>query len=69
MVGPVRLDQDLHNLPYIAPKAEFEEKVLTRYPHPGTGAVSWGLRRNVLTSRRPCSKVFASLRRPSRPRY
>ena len=37
MVGPVRLDQDLNSLPYIPPKAEFEERVLTRYPHPGTG--------------------------------
>jgi hypothetical protein len=37
MVGPVSLDQDLNSLPYIAPKAEFEERVLTRYPHPGTG--------------------------------
>jgi N-acetylneuraminic acid mutarotase len=33
MVGPVRLDQDLRKLPYIAPKPEFEERVLTRYPH------------------------------------
>src|ERR1700745_3270396 len=37
MVGPVSLDQDLRNLPYVAPKEEFEERVLTRYPHPGTG--------------------------------
>ena len=37
MVGPVRLDQDLRNLPYVPPKEEFEERVLTRYPH-GTGA-------------------------------
>src|SRR6266496_2143824 len=40
MVGPVRLDQDLRDLPFIPPKAEFEERVLTRYPHgtaqPGT---------------------------------
>jgi len=36
MVGPVRLDQDLRNLPYVAPKPEFEERVLTRYPH-GSG--------------------------------
>ncbi len=35
MVGPVRLDQDLRSLPYVAPKEEFEEKVITRYPHPG----------------------------------
>src|SRR6266481_3482082 len=33
MVGPVRQDQQLRDLPYIAPKAEFEERVLTRYPH------------------------------------
>src|SRR5206468_11296795 len=36
MVGPVRLDQDLRNLPYVAPKEEFEERRLTRYPHLGT---------------------------------
>src|SRR6266545_3428755 len=36
MVGPVRMDQDLRNLPYIAPKPREEERVLTRYPH-GTG--------------------------------
>src|SRR5256886_6861014 len=36
MVGPLRLDQDLRNLPYIAPNPEFEEKRLTRYPHPET---------------------------------
>ena len=35
MVGPVRLDQDLRNLPYVAPKKEFEERRLTRYPHSG----------------------------------
>src|SRR6478672_528131 len=37
MVGPVSVDQDLRNLPYVAPKEEFEERVLTRHPHPGTG--------------------------------
>jgi hypothetical protein len=36
MVGPVQLDQDLRSLPYIAPKEEFEERALTRYPHEGT---------------------------------
>src|SRR6266446_723354 len=40
MVGPVRLDQDLRNLPYVAPKKEFEERRLTRYPHLGTGETS-----------------------------
>jgi len=33
MVGPVALNMDLRELPYIAPKEEFEERVLTRYPH------------------------------------
>ena len=33
MVGPVRLDQDLRNLPYVPPKEEFDERILTRYPH------------------------------------
>src|SRR5215471_7724048 len=40
MVGPVRLDQDLRTLPYVAPKEEFEERRLTRYPHLGTGQTS-----------------------------
>jgi len=31
LVGPVRLDQDLRKLPYVAPKQEFEERRLTRY--------------------------------------
>ena len=35
-VGPVRLDQDLRKLPYVAPKEEFEERRLMRYPHEGT---------------------------------
>ena len=37
MVGPVRLDKDLRDLPYIAPKQEFEERALMRHPHPGVG--------------------------------
>ena len=37
MVGPVRLNQDLRKLPYVPPKEESDERVLTRYPH-GTGA-------------------------------
>jgi Kelch motif len=32
MVGPVRLDRDLRDLPWVAPKAEFEEKILFRHP-------------------------------------
>ena len=36
MVGPVLLTQDLRKLPYVAPKEEFDEQALTRYPH-GTG--------------------------------
>src|SRR5215831_10476037 len=40
MVGPVRLDQDLRTLPYVAPKKEFEQRRLTRYPHLGTGQAS-----------------------------
>src|SRR5262245_9339826 len=38
MVGPVRLDQNLRNLPYIPQEGETEEQRLTRYPHPKTGA-------------------------------
>src|SRR5438445_2369869 len=40
MVGPVRLDQDLRSLPYVAPKKEFEQRRLTRYPHLDTGTTS-----------------------------
>src|SRR4029077_609273 len=39
MVGPVRQDQDLRNLPYMPPRGESEEEgPRTRYPHPNTGA-------------------------------
>jgi len=34
MVGPVMLNKDLRELPYVAPNEEIEEKRLTRYPHP-----------------------------------
>ena len=37
LIGPVRQNVDLRNLPYVAPKAEFEERRLMRYPHDGTG--------------------------------
>ena len=40
MIGPVVMNQDLRNLPYVAPKEEFEERRLTRYPHLGTGQTS-----------------------------
>ena len=42
MVGPVSLDQDLRNLPYIAPKPESEEDrgPLSRFPHVGTDQTS-----------------------------
>src|SRR6476469_7127488 len=41
MVGPVRLDQDLRSLPYVAPKQEFEERgPRTRYPHLDTDQAS-----------------------------
>src|SRR6266545_7642200 len=38
MVGPVVLNADLRDLPYIAPKREVEERRLTRYPLPENGA-------------------------------
>jgi hypothetical protein len=38
MVGPVALNADLRDLPYIAPKREVEERRLTRYPFPENGA-------------------------------
>src|SRR5438552_14243887 len=37
MVGPASLDQDLRTLPYVAPKQEFEEQRLMRYPHNARG--------------------------------
>ena len=40
MVGPVRLDQDLRNLPWVPGKKEVEERRLTRYPHLGTEQTS-----------------------------
>ena len=42
MVGPVRLDQDLRNLPYIPQEGETEEQPLTRYPH-GTAQAGYGI--------------------------
>src|SRR5438552_17801348 len=33
MVGPVRVDQDLRSLPYVAPKKEFDAQVLTPHGH------------------------------------
>ena len=33
MVGPVAQNHDLRSLPYVPPKEEFEERILTRYPH------------------------------------
>src|SRR3954462_14133484 len=44
MVGPVRLDRDLRDLPWVAPKAEHEDQPLYRHPRPqtlpGTSAAS-----------------------------
>jgi hypothetical protein len=37
LIGPVRTTTDVKHLPYVAPKGEHEERILTRYPH-GTGA-------------------------------
>jgi hypothetical protein len=34
LVGPVRLDQDLRDLPWVAPKPEHEEQPLYRHPRP-----------------------------------
>ena len=42
MVGPIRLDQDLRNLPFIPQEAETEAHPLTRYPHRNTGAQTSG---------------------------
>src|SRR5476649_17772 len=39
MIGPVAMNQDLRNLPYVAPKQkEEEERRLTRYPFPLAGS-------------------------------
>jgi hypothetical protein len=39
MVGPARLNKDLRTLPYIPQEQETEERRLTRYQFPGTGAL------------------------------
>src|SRR4029077_2918603 len=38
MVGPVMLNTDLRDLPYVPPKEEFEERRLMRYPFPLSGS-------------------------------
>ena len=38
MVGPVIMNTNLRNLPYVEPKREVEERRLTRYPFPEDGA-------------------------------
>jgi hypothetical protein len=37
LVGPVALNMNLRNLPYVAPTVEIEEQRLTRYPFPLSG--------------------------------
>jgi hypothetical protein len=37
MVGPVSVDQDIRKLKHVPAREEFEEKILTRHPHPATG--------------------------------
>src|SRR5215472_13472936 len=37
LIGPVTMNQDLRNLPYVAPKQKEEERRLTRYPFPLSG--------------------------------
>src|SRR5207302_4397398 len=62
LIGPVSQNVDLRALPYIAPKPEFEERVLTRSPR-GTGqaGASTGYGSSGLAS------VQAVLRKISRP--
>jgi hypothetical protein len=38
MVGPVAMNMNLRDLPYIAPKREHEERRLMRFPHNGDGS-------------------------------
>src|SRR6266576_518570 len=38
MIGPVMLNTNLRDLPYVPNPGESEEQVRTRYPHPKTGA-------------------------------
>jgi Kelch motif len=38
MIGPVAMNQDLRNLPYVPPKQKEEERRLTRYPFPLAGS-------------------------------
>src|SRR5262245_50275475 len=61
MIGPVMMNTDLRKLPYVAPKEEFEERRLTRYPHLGTGAptapVSPYLQKLMKSISRPMPKM------------
>ena len=40
MVGPVLQTQNLRDLPYVPQEEEFDEQVLTRYPHGTVHAAS-----------------------------
>src|SRR5262249_23125793 len=61
MIGPVMMNTYLRKLPYVAPKEEFEERRLTRYPHLGTGAptapVSPYLQKLMKSISRPMPKM------------
>jgi hypothetical protein len=59
MIGPVMMNTDLRKLPYVAPKEEFEERRLTRYPHLGTGAPAQAAPSSPLLD-----KLMKSLSRP-----
>ena len=59
MIGPVMMNTDLRKLPYVAPKEEFEERRLTRYPHLGTGAPALAAPSSPLLD-----KLMKSLSRP-----
>ena len=68
MIGPVRQNQDLRNLPYIRTEGESDEEPLTRYPHPNTGAPPPGapsspwLQRLVKGLFRPTPTILFGLR-------
>jgi hypothetical protein len=40
MIGPVRQDQDLRNLPYVPTQGEMEDEPMMRYPHVAKGVQS-----------------------------
>ena len=64
MVGPVLLTQNLRDLPYVPQEEEFDEQVLTRYPH---GTVHTGAQPdNRISGFKYVQQLLKNMWRPSR---